>query len=64
MAARPNADVEIGQRSVTVARFANIARWIGGKLECDAGAERFTNSGRANSYLQRERREGFEVPEA
>jgi Oxidoreductase family, C-terminal alpha/beta domain len=60
---RPNADVEVGQRSVTVAHLANIARWVGGKLEWDAGAERFTNSDKANELLALERREGYELPE-
>ena len=43
-----NADVEIGQRSVTVAHLGNIARWVGGKLEWDPAEERFTNCDRAN----------------
>ena len=60
---RPNADVEIGQRSVTVAHLGNIARCVGGRLEWDAGAEKFTNSGNANELLSRARREGFELPE-
>ena len=60
---RPNADVEIGQRSVTVAHLANIARWTGGRLEWDPVAERFTNSDRANGHLCRKRRKGFELPE-
>ena len=34
---RPNADVEIGQRSVTVAHLGNIARWVGGRLELEPG---------------------------
>ena len=61
---RPNADVEVGQRSVTVAHLGNIARWVGGKLEWDAGAERFTNSDKANELLACPRREGYELPEA
>jgi hypothetical protein len=61
---RPNADVEIGQRSVTVAHLANIARWVGGRLEWNPAEERFTNSDRANEHLDRERRKGCELPEA
>ena len=60
---KPNADVEIGQRSVTVAHLGNIARWVGGKLEWDPVAERFTNNDRANEHLDREHRHGFELPE-
>ncbi len=60
---RPHADVEIGQRSVTVAHVGNIARWVGGRLEWDPVAERFTGNDRANSHLDRERRKGYELPE-
>jgi len=60
---RPRADVEIGHRSVTVAHLGNIARWVGGRLEWDSVAERFTNSDKANSHLDRERRKGYELPE-
>ena len=59
---RPHADVEIGQRSVTVAHLGNIARWVGGRLEWDPVAERFTNSDKANGHLDRERRKGYELP--
>jgi hypothetical protein len=60
---RPHADVEIGQRSVTVAHLGNIARWVGGRLTWDPVAERFTNSDKANGHLDRERRKGYELPE-
>ena len=60
----PHADVEIGQRSVTVAHLGNVARWVGGKLEWDPVAEQFTNSDKANGHLDRERRAGYELPEA
>jgi len=60
---KPNADVEIGQRSVTVAHLANIARWVSGRLEWDPVAERFTDSDKAYEFLDRERRKGFELPE-
>lgn len=60
---RPNADVESGQRSVTVAHLANIARWVGGRLEWDPVEERFKSSDEANKYFDRERRAGYELPE-
>jgi hypothetical protein len=56
-----NADGEIGQRSVTMAHMANIARRVGGRLEWDAAWERFRNSEEANGHL--ERRKGHELPE-
>jgi predicted dehydrogenase len=59
---RPDADAEIGQRSVTVAHLGNIARWVGGRLAWDPVAERFTNSDKANGHLDRERRKGYEMP--
>jgi hypothetical protein len=59
---RPRADVEIGQRSVTAAHLGNISRWVGGRLEWDSVAERFTNSDKANRHLDRERRKGYELP--
>ena len=59
-----HADVEIGQRSVTVAHLGNIARWVGGMLKWDSGAKRFMNSDKANEHLHRERRKGYELPEA
>jgi predicted dehydrogenase len=60
---RPNADVEIGHRSVTVGHLGNIARWVGGRLAWNPVAERFTNSDKANGHLDREHRKGYELPE-
>jgi hypothetical protein len=60
---KPNADVEVGQRSVTVAHLGNIARLVGGVLKWDPVAERFTNSDKANGHLDRERRKEYEMPE-
>jgi hypothetical protein len=48
---------------VTVAHIGNIARWVGGRLEWDAVAERFRNGDKANSHLDRERRKGYELPQ-
>jgi hypothetical protein len=53
----------LGQRSVTVAHRGNIARWVGGRLEWDAVAERFVDSDKANQHLDRERRKGYELPQ-
>jgi hypothetical protein len=59
---RPHADMEIGHRSATCAHLANIARWVGGRLERDLVAERFRNGDKANGHLDRERRKGYELP--
>ena len=66
---KPVADVEIGHRSSTMLHMGNIARWVsqrtqavGQKLAWDAKGERFTNSDLANSFLDRPRRKGYELP--
>jgi predicted dehydrogenase len=58
----PNADVEIGHRSITVCHLANIARAIGRSLHWDAAREEFKGDQEANRYLDRPRRHGFELP--
>jgi predicted dehydrogenase len=59
---RPVADVEIGHRSVTVCHLVNITRGLGRSLTWDPARERFENDEEANSYLDRPRRKGFELP--
>lgn len=59
----PNADVEIGHRSVSVCHLINITREVGRKLTWDPQAERFKDDEEANKLLNRPRRAGFELPE-
>jgi len=59
---RPNADVEIGHRSISVCHLANIAREIGRKLEWDPDTETFPGDNEANAYVNRPRRKGWELP--
>ena len=59
---RPNADVEIGHRSVTICHLTNIAREIGRHLHWDPKSERFVNDPAANQLLERPRRAGYELP--
>ena len=59
---RPNADVEIGHRSVTVCHLTNIAREIGRPLHWDPKSENFVNDPEANQLLERPRRAGYELP--
>jgi len=59
---RPVADVEIGHRSVSVCHLANITRAAGRPLRWDPKAEQFIGDEQANSYLDRPRRAGFELP--
>lgn len=59
---RPNADVEIGHRSITVCHLANIVRELGRRLRWDPDKEVFVDDEEANCYLDRPRRKGFELP--
>lgn len=61
---RPNADVEIGHRSISVCHLVNITRELNRKLTWDPVAERFINDDEANKLVTRPRRAGFELPEA
>ncbi len=59
----PNADVEIGHRSISVCHLLNITRELGRKVHWDPAAERFPNDDEANALLDRPRRAGFELPQ-
>jgi hypothetical protein len=61
---KPNADVEIGHRSISVCHLVNITRELGRKLTWDAETEQFENDDEANKLLRRPRREGYELPTA
>jgi predicted dehydrogenase len=58
----PNADVEIGHRSISVCHLVNITRELGRKVYWDPAAERFKDDDEANVLLDRPRRAGFELP--
>ena len=60
---KPNADVEIGHRSATVAHLGNIARELGGTLHWNPVTERFIGNRKANALMSRERRQGYELPD-
>ena len=51
---------EVGHRSASVCNIANIAYWVNRDLKWDPEAERFDDD-EANSYLDKEYREGYEV---
>jgi hypothetical protein len=59
---RPNADVEIGHRSITICHLLNITRELGRKLAWNPETEQFTNDDEANALIDRPRRAGFELP--
>ena len=58
----PNADVEIGHRSVTVCHLANITRRLNRRLRWDPEKEEFPGDREANLLANRERRKGWELP--
>jgi predicted dehydrogenase len=60
---QPIADAETGHRSATVCHLGNIARETGRRLQWDPVKEQFTNDREANQLLDRERRQGYEVPQ-
>lgn len=59
---RPVADVEIGHRSISVAHLANIARYLGRRLQWDPEKEVFLGDDEANRLADRPRRAGYELP--
>jgi predicted dehydrogenase len=61
---QPVADVEIGHRSVSICHLANITRAVGRPLRWDPSREQFIGDEQANSYIDRPRRKGFELPPA
>ena len=58
----PNADVEIGHRSVSVCHLLNITRELGRKLKWNPDVEQFVDDDEANKLVDRPRRKGFELP--
>jgi len=59
---RPNADVEIGHRSVSVCHLIGIARDLNRKLQWDPAKEQFVNDDEANKLVSRPRRKNYELP--
>jgi len=59
----PNADVEIGHRSISVCHLVNITRELDRKLQWDPEKEQFVGDDEANKLLNRPRRARFELPE-
>jgi len=57
----PNADVESGHRSTTVAHLGNIAFKIGRKLHWNAETEEFTDDGDASKLLARHARKPWDL---
>jgi predicted dehydrogenase len=58
----PNADVEIGHRSVSLGHLSNIARKLNRKLRWDPEKEQFVGDAEADLLADRPRRKGYELP--
>ncbi len=59
---RPLCDVEIGARSVTVCHLGNLAYWNHRKLRWDPKEWRFLDDAEANTWLDRPRRDPWQLP--
>jgi predicted dehydrogenase len=59
---KPIADVEIGARSVTVCHLGNLAYWNHKRLKWDPKTWSFVDGTGDPKWLDRERREGYELP--
>lgn len=59
---RPLCDVEVGARSVTVCHLGNLAYWNHRKLHWDPLAWHFVKDAEADKWLDRERREAYQLP--
>jgi len=59
---QPNADVEIGHRTITVAHLMNITRRLGRPLRWDPAKEQFVGDAEADRLLDRPCRKGYELP--
>jgi predicted dehydrogenase len=59
---RPICDVEIGARSVTVCHLGNLAYWNHRKLRWDPKEWTFIGDAEANKWLDRERRDPWQLP--
>jgi predicted dehydrogenase len=59
---RPICDVEVGARSVTVCHLGNLAYWNHRKLRWDPKAWSFVGDTEANTWIDRERRDPWQLP--
>ncbi len=59
---RPLADVEIGARSVAITILGNLAYWNGRRLRWDPARWEFVDDPAANKWLDRERRDPWQLP--
>ena len=58
----PIADVEAGARTVTVVHLGNLAYWYGRRLKWDPKQWEFPGDKEANTWLDRQRRDPWQLP--
>ena len=61
---KPLCDVEIGARSVAIIQLGNLAYWHHRKLKWDPKRWEFVGDKEANGWLDRERRDPWQLPKA
>ena len=59
---KPNADVEIGHRSISVCHLIGLTRDLNRRLKWDPDKEQFVGDAEANKLVDRPRRKGYELP--
>jgi len=59
----PASDVQIGHRSATLCHLCGIARWVGRPLKWDPDKEIFPGDDEANAYLDRPKRDPWQLPD-
>ena len=59
---RPVADVEVGARSVAISILGNLAYWHRRRLRWDPERWEFVGDAEANKWLDRERRDPWQLP--
>jgi predicted dehydrogenase len=60
---RPISDVEIGHRSASLCHLSHIARRVGRSLKWDPEKETFPDDEQARQYLDRPKREPYQLPD-
>jgi hypothetical protein len=60
----PAVDVEIGHRSISVCHLVNITRQLNRRLKWDPDTETFPGDAEAAAFVDRPRRQGYELPDA
>ena len=58
----PNADIEIGHRSISVCHLIGITQDLNRRLTWEPGKEQFVGDDEANKMVSRPRRKGYELP--